>query len=146
MRREQPGARATKFKTTSGYLLFHRCPVPLVVLAMTLAGLGLSAYAFFWLAPGVILRAYPAESLAALNALIRGQAAHAVAEYLEEWHNLAVALLIIEATLGLVVALLTWCVTQRFIDARFGPAPAVSRLGMSTSRIATVSALVLTFV
>lgn len=124
----------------------HRCPTPLVVLAITLAVLGLSAFAFFWFIPTVIIRAYHGESLAALNALIRGQATHPVDEYLHDWHDLALAILVQEAALGMILAVLTWSAFQRFVDARLGPPPPVNRFVMSARRRATISAVVLLLV
>jgi hypothetical protein len=124
----------------------HRCPTPLVVLAITLAVLGLSAFAFFWFIPTVIIRAYHGESLAALNALIRGQAAHPVEEYLSEWRLIARSILIGEMLLGFVFAVLTWPTFQRRVDAWVGPVPVRRTLiggGMPKGREVVVSCVML---
>ena len=120
--------------------MLHRYPLFLMIVSITLVVAGISASVFFWLIPPVIIRAYHGESLAVLNALIRGQAVHPVEEYLHAWRIIAWAILVGEAALGGILVILTWSPFQRFVDARLGPAP--GRTGMSAGRLATVSAII----
>jgi hypothetical protein len=98
---------------------------PALILLMTLLGIGLSAAILSAVVPPIIAQAYRGESLPLLNAMIRGQAVHPVEDYLRAWRDLSMQILIVEVTLGLLLALLCWPPLQRTVDRVLG-APVVS--------------------
>ena len=114
---------------------------PAGVLLVTLAVVALSSVLLLGVVPGVITRAYRGESLAMLNAMIRGQAVFPVDHYLSVWHGLAMRVLTVEAAIGLLLALLSLPRLQQAIDARLGAAP--DTVGMSRCQMVAASLVVL---
>lgn len=95
---------------------------PTLVLLMTVLGLGVSAAILFGVVPGIITRAYRGESLSLLNSMIRGQTSFPVEHYLQVWRDICLRVLRVEATLGLLLAVLSWPVVQRGVDRLLGQA------------------------
>ena len=107
---------------------------PSLILVMTLLGIGLSAGVLFAVVPGIIAPAYRGESFPLLNAMIRGQAVHPVEHYLRVWRDLSLKILTVEASLGLLLALLSWPPLQRVVDRAMG-APVVGPRDGARSRM-----------